>query len=70
MIYTKFAEKMIKHILCSLTFLPERHAVCENMGQHGGIGQTIDDNKIRCMRSACWITNATSTNSVYVTDLI
>jgi len=39
------------------------------VGQHGGTGQTIDDNKIRCMRSACWRTKATSTNSEYVTDL-
>ena len=36
------------------------------MEKHGRVGQAIDDNTIRRMRIACWITKATDTHSEYV----
>ena len=37
------------------------------MEKGGTARQTTDDNIIRRMRSACWITNATDIHSEYVT---
>jgi hypothetical protein len=34
--------------------------------KYGTAGQATDDNKIRRMRFACWITKATDTHSEYV----
>jgi hypothetical protein len=34
--------------------------------KYGGIGKATDDNIIRRMRVACWITKATGTHSEYV----
>ena len=36
------------------------------MGKSGRGRQATDDNIIRCMRFACWITKATDTRSEYV----
>ena len=36
------------------------------MGKYGGAGEATDDNTVRRMRFACWITNATETRSEYV----
>jgi hypothetical protein len=33
--------------------------------KYGRTGQATDDNIIRCMRFACWITKATDTHSEY-----
>ena len=40
--------------------------MCDNVEKCGAAGQATDDNKIRRMRFACWITKATDTNSKYV----
>jgi hypothetical protein len=46
---------------------PENLAVYETMWKkHGRARQAIDDNIIRRMRFACWITKATNTHSEYV----
>jgi len=34
--------------------------------KYGRAGQTTDDNLIRRMRFACWVTNATNTHLEYV----
>ena len=36
------------------------------MEKYGTARQATDDNIIRCMRFACWITKATDTHSEYV----
>jgi hypothetical protein len=36
------------------------------MERHGKDGQATDDNKLRYMRCACWITKATNSHSEYV----
>ena len=36
------------------------------MGKYGRARQATDDNIIRCMRIACWITEATDIHSEYV----
>jgi hypothetical protein len=56
---------METHILCSITF-PENRAVYEIMWKNGTARQATDDNIIRRMRFACWITKATDTQSEYV----
>jgi hypothetical protein len=33
--------------------------------KYGTAAQVTDDNIIRCMRFACWVTNATATHSEY-----
>ena len=40
------------------------------MEKYGRVGQATDDNIIRRMRFACWITKATDTYSEYVTLLL
>jgi hypothetical protein len=39
----------------------------DNVEKYGTAGQATDDNIIRRMRFACWITKATDTYSEYVT---
>jgi len=36
------------------------------MVKYGTAGQATDDNIIRCLRIACWITEATNSHSEYV----
>ena len=36
------------------------------MEKYGRAGQATDDNVIRCMRIACWVTKCTNTHSEYV----
>jgi hypothetical protein len=66
MFQTKVIEKIKTHILCSIIF-PENSAVYEIMWKkYGRARQATDDNIIRRMRFACWITKATDTHSEYV----
>ena len=37
------------------------------MEKFGRAGEPTDENIIRCMRIACWITNATDTHAEYAT---
>jgi hypothetical protein len=41
--------------------------VYQNVEKYGTAGQTTDDNIIRYMRFACWVTKATETHSECVT---
>ena len=36
------------------------------MEKHGRAGQATDDNTVRRMHFACWVTDATNTHSEYV----
>jgi hypothetical protein len=49
------------------TIFPENRAIYEIMWEkYGRARQATDDNMIRRMRFACWITKATDTHSEYV----
>ena len=53
-----------KHILCSITFLPENCAVSETMWKkYCTVGQATDDNITRRVRFVCWINKSTDTHS-------
>jgi len=64
MCQTKAVEKIKTHILCSILFSPENHAV--DVEKCCRAGQATDDNTVRRMRIACLITTATDTHSEYV----
>jgi hypothetical protein len=51
-------------LLTLLYIIFENCAFCENVKKYGGAKQAIDDNIVRHMRFACWITEATDTFSV------
>ena len=53
------------HILCSITFFFENHAVYEIMCKNG-VEQDRPQMTIWRMRIACWVTKATNTHSEYV----
>jgi hypothetical protein len=54
------------HILCQITFFRILCHLSENVQKYGTAWQTTDDNKIRCVHFACWLTKVTSTKSVNV----
>jgi hypothetical protein len=56
MLQTNLVEKIITHFMLN-------RAVYEIMYENGTTRQPTDDNKIRRMRFACWITKATNTHS-------
>jgi hypothetical protein len=47
-------------------FFPKKCRLWDNTEKYGRVGQATDDNIIRRMRIACWITKATDTHSEYV----
>jgi hypothetical protein len=55
-----------KHILCSIASFWKSWLLWDNVDKYGTAGQTTDDNIIRRMRIACWVTNAKGTRSEYV----
>jgi hypothetical protein len=65
MFQTKLVDKIKTHILCSITFLRQSCRLSDNVEKHGWAGQATDDNKIRHVRFACWITKATEIDSQY-----
>jgi len=68
MFQTKFAEK-IKHIVyVQQYFFPLKNVpfMRHLEKKYGRSSQATDDNTIRRMRFACWITKATDTHSEYV----
>jgi hypothetical protein len=65
MFQTKVVEKIKANILCSVTFFRNSYRL-DNVEKYGRFGQATDDNIIRRMRFACWITKATDTHSEYV----
>ena len=63
MFQTKVVES--KHTFYVLQFLfPENRAVHENVEKYGGARQATDDTAIRHMRTECWISKATDTQTV------
>jgi hypothetical protein len=67
MFQTKVVETVKTHILYSTTFFRKLCRLCDNLEKYDGrTRQATDDNIIRRMRFACWITKATDTHSEYV----
>jgi hypothetical protein len=66
MFQTKVVEKIKTHILCSITFLRKSCRLWDNLWKFGKAGQVTDDNIVRRMRPACWITESSETHSAYV----
>ena len=50
----------------SVTFFRKSYRLSDNVEKYGTARQATDDNIIRRMRFACWITKATDTHSEYV----
>ena len=61
----KNCTKIKTHILCSITFLTKIMPLWDNVKKCGRARQVTDDNIIRRMRFACWITKVTDTHSEY-----
>ena len=64
MFQPKAVKEIKTHILCSITFLLENHAVYEIVGKYCTDGQATDDNIIRRIRTACWIMLLTHTHNM------
>ena len=63
---TKVVEKIKTHILCLITFFRKLWLLWNNVEKYVRARQAKDDNIIRRMRYARWITKATDTHSEYV----
>ena len=60
-------EKIKTHTLCSVTFFSLKSCrLWDNVEKYGRARQATDDNIIRRMWFACWITKAIDTHSEYV----
>jgi hypothetical protein len=57
----KVVEKIKTHISCAITFFRKSCRLCDNEEKYDKARQTTDDNIIRRMRFACWITKAADT---------
>jgi hypothetical protein len=66
MFQTNVVDKIKTHILCSITFPRKSCRLWDNVEKYGTARQTTDDNIIRRMRIACWVTKATDTHSQFV----
>jgi hypothetical protein len=66
MLQTRVVEKIKTHILWSIFFFRKSCRLYHNVEKYGRAKQSTDDNIIRRMRFACWITKATDTHSEYV----
>jgi hypothetical protein len=66
MFQAKVVENSETHVMCSVNIFPENCAACEIIWENMGTdGQATDDNMIRRMRIACWVTKATDTRPQY-----
>ena len=63
----KIVQKIKTHIFYSTTFSENRAIYEITWKNYGRAGQATDDNIIRCMSIACWITRATNKHSECVT---
>jgi hypothetical protein len=59
-------ERIKTHILCWITICLKSCRLWDNVEKYGTVRQATNDNIIRRMRFACWITKATDTQSEYV----
>ena len=66
MFHINVAEKFKTHNTCSVTFLPKIILFIGKVQNYCTACLATDDNVVWCMRTACWITKATVTNSKYV----
>jgi hypothetical protein len=67
MFQTKVVKKIKTHILCSITFFRKSCRLWDNVEKYVATArQATDDNRIRRMRFAWWITKATDTYWEYV----
>ena len=57
----KIAETINTNILRPITYFRKSCCLWDNVWKYGTAGQTTDDNTIRSMRFAYWITKATDT---------
>jgi hypothetical protein len=62
----KFVDKIETHILCSIPFFRKSCRLWNDVEKYGTARQTTDNNAIRDMHIACWITKAIETHSEYV----
>ena len=62
----KFVQKNKTHTLYSKISPLKSCHLWDNVEIHGRDGQAADDNIMRCMRFACWITKAAGTHLEYV----
>ena len=69
MFQAKVVEKIKTHILCSIMFFRKWFHLSDNMEKYGGARQATDDNIIRRMRFACWVTKATDTHTYIHTHI-
>jgi hypothetical protein len=60
MLQPKVIEKIKTHILCSVTFFSENHAVYEIMSKNVVEPEATNDVTIWRIRVACWISRSTS----------
>ena len=67
MLRTKVVEKIRIYILCSTTFSIKSCHLWDNLEKYGRTRQATDDNAIRLVRFACWITKATNTLRIFKT---
>jgi hypothetical protein len=61
MFQTKVVEKLKTHILCSIKFFQKSYRLWDNVEKYDRTRQATDDNILRRMRFACWITKAADT---------
>jgi hypothetical protein len=67
MFQTKVVEKIKSHVLSSVTFFFKSYRVWDNVEKYGRTGQATNNDIIRRMRFACWITKVTNTLRIYNT---
>jgi hypothetical protein len=60
-VYTKLVEKIETHFMFNNVFSENRCSLWDNVEKYGRIIQDTDDNIIRRMHIAWWITKATNT---------
>jgi hypothetical protein len=63
----KVVKKIKTHILFPVLFSQKLCSLLDNVEKYGTARQATDDNTIRRMRFACWVTKATDTHSRCVT---
>jgi hypothetical protein len=66
MLQTEVVEKIKTHFMVNSFFFRKSCRLGDNVEKYGTATQATDDNIIRRMRFACWITKATDTHSEYV----
>ena len=56
-------ENQNTHFMCSNFFFPRQSYGGDNEGKYDTVRQVTNDDILRCMRIAYWITEATNTHS-------